>query len=80
MKDTTKIFDSDRRIRLIEELPRLVEVEGVARKMIDAYPDSPGARVLGEMLDLVDEEVTASPGFARDLEKERRELEEALGK
>jgi len=66
--------------RLIGELPRLVEVEGVARKMIDGYPSSPGARVLGEMLELVDGEKIASPGFARDLEKERRELEKALGK
>ena len=47
MTDTTKIFDSERRIRLIEELPRLVEGEGVARKMIDAYPDSPGAGCSG---------------------------------
>ena len=59
---------------LIETLPRLVEVQQIARRMIKAYPDSVAARVLGEMLALCDEDVISSPGFAQDLKQERERI------
>jgi predicted dehydrogenase len=59
---------------LIEKTPQLIEVQEQARKIITAYPDSPGARVLREMLALTDEEVISSPGFAGDLKQERAKL------
>ena len=65
--------------QLVEQLPRLVEVEQLARRMVSAYPGSPAARVLGEMLELLGDEA-ASPGFALDLEKERRAVEERFGR
>jgi hypothetical protein len=60
--------------QLLRELPRLAEVGETARQLIAACPGSPGARVLEEMLALVDEEAMR-PGFAGDLEQERRRLE-----
>jgi hypothetical protein len=59
--------------RLLEALPRLAEATRLARRLIAAHPGSPGARVLGEMLALLDEQAT-SPGFAKDLEREQRAL------
>jgi hypothetical protein len=60
---------------LLQKLPRLVEVQKLARRMINAYPDSVAARVLGDMLALIDEDRIASPGFAADLKQERDNLE-----
>lgn len=60
---------------LIERAPRLVEVQGAARRIISAYPDSVGARVLTEILDLADENRISSPGFIDDLKRERAGME-----
>ena len=59
---------------LIAVLPRYVEVQKIARRMIDAYPDSAAARVLGEMMELGDEELTTHPDFATRLHQERDTL------
>ena len=55
---------------LIAALPRLVEVQQIARKLIDEYPSSVGARVLSEMLALCDEAEIGRPGFTQHLERE----------
>lgn len=49
----------------------------MARKIADAYPDSDGARVLREMLELGEESVVRAPGF---LAKLKRELAKAMRK
>ena len=59
---------------LIAALPRLVEVQQIARKLIDEYPSSVGARVLSEMLALCDEAEIGRPGFTQHLERERARL------
>ncbi len=41
-----------------------------ARQLADAYPDSDGARVLKEMLDLGKEEIVTSPDFIRKLKRQ----------
>jgi hypothetical protein len=65
-----KVVDS-----LAESLPRLNEVQAIARRMIKAYPGSVAARVLTEMLDLCDEEVFDAARFAKSLKRERKRLE-----
>jgi len=60
--------------RLIEALPRLNEVQAIARQIVDRYPESDGARVLREMLELSGEEVTTRPGFGAELARTREEL------
>jgi predicted dehydrogenase len=60
--------------RLLEALPRLNEVQAVARQLADHYPGSDAARVLGEMLELSGEGVTDRPGFGEDLAREREGL------
>jgi len=60
--------------RLIEALPRLQEVQRTAREIADAYPDTVAARVLRELLELSDEEITSRADFAQALAAERTEL------
>jgi len=60
--------------RVINMLPRMQEVQKVAREMVNRYPESDGARVLGEMLALGDEEVTSKPAYMKKLKDERRKL------
>ena len=60
--------------RLIEALPRLQEVQRAARRIVEAYPSSAAARVLGELLELSDEDITGRADFAQELEAERAEL------
>ena len=59
---------------LQSELPRLAEVVPTARRLMAAYPGTPGARVLGEMLALADDVDLAGTAFAADLAAERRRL------
>jgi hypothetical protein len=65
-----KVVDS-----LAESLPRLNEVQAIARRIIKAYPGSVAARVLTEMLELCDKEVFDAAGFPKTLKKERKRLE-----
>ncbi|HOL65946.1 MAG TPA: hypothetical protein PKX93_00630, partial [bacterium] len=48
----------------------IVETYRKARRMVDAYPESDGARVLREMLELGKEEVVTSPSFLRKLKRQ----------
>jgi predicted dehydrogenase len=64
--------------RLLEALPRLQVVRPLARRIIAAYPSSPAAQVLGEMLALCDDEGLDHAGFAADLKRERRRLAQKL--
>lgn len=57
---------------LLKELPRLRETQKSARRIIRRYPDSDGARVLGEMLELSEEKVSGKAGFAAELKRERQ--------
>jgi hypothetical protein len=63
---------------LLTVLPRFVEVQKLARMMVDRYPDSVAARVLGEMLELSDERITTHPGFMEDLKRERTKLKRTV--
>lgn len=60
--------------RLIEALPHLQVVRPLARQLIDRYPQSPAAQVLGEMLALCEDEGLDRASFAADLKHERRQL------
>ena len=64
--------------RLIEALPRLKELLPVARRISDSYPESTGARVLDEILDLCRDDRITSPGFNEDLRQERTRIENRL--
>jgi hypothetical protein len=60
--------------RAIAGLPRLQEVQKLARRMIRRYPESDGARVLGEILAFTDEAVTSRPSAMQALKAERAKL------
>ncbi|MBI4027289.1 MAG: Gfo/Idh/MocA family oxidoreductase [Verrucomicrobia bacterium] len=60
--------------RLLEAIPLLQETQRTACKIVEAYPESDGARVLRDMLERSDVEITSRPGFARDLRRERGRL------
>jgi len=58
----------------IEALPKLREAQQAARKIVDAYPESDGARVLLDLLALTDEEEVANPSYLGKLKEERSKL------
>ena len=60
--------------RVIEGYPAMRKVMRAARKIVNAYPRSDGARVLREMLEVADEKVTMKPGFLAAVKKQRRAL------
>lgn len=60
---------------LIEILPHLQQSQAVAKQMVTAYPSSDGARVLQEILERSDEDVTARPEYALELAHQREQLE-----
>jgi len=60
--------------KAIAVMPRLQEVQKVAREMIDRYPESDGATVLKALLDISDEEKIADPGFVKELQMQKRKL------
>lgn len=64
--------------RLLEALPRLQEVRPVAHQIAAAYPESPAARVLAEMLALCEDGNLDRAGFAAALKQERRRLAQRL--
>ncbi len=64
---------------LIEALPRLQDTQRTARQIVDAYPSTEGARVLQEMLQQSDEDVTGRADFGEKLKTERDELAASLG-
>ncbi len=66
--------------RLLEALPRLQVVRPLARKLVAAYPDSPAAGVLGEMLALCEDEGLDRASFAAELKRERRQLAQRLSR
>ena len=59
---------------LIAAFPALLETYAEARKLIDAYPTSDGARVLREMLEIGDEARVTAPGFPDTLMTEQAAL------
>lgn len=60
--------------RVMTALPRLNEVQKIARQIVDRYPESVGGRVLGEMLALSDEPITTRPDYLKKLKAERAKL------
>jgi len=58
--------------------PALRETFALARKIVDAYPASDGARVLREMLELGDEPVVMAAGFLPALKRELATLRRTL--
>ncbi|MHB9022770.1 MAG: Gfo/Idh/MocA family protein [Armatimonadota bacterium] len=62
--------------RLLAAYPRIRETYAKARTLIDAYPESDGARVLREMLvDVGDEEQVLAPDFLPGLQRRHEELQ-----
>jgi len=59
---------------VIAILPDLQQTQKMARKMVDEYPRSDGARVLRDMLGWTDEEVTSRPSYLKTLKLERSKL------
>lgn len=66
--------------RVEAALPRLAETTRLAQQMIERYPGSVAARVLGEMLDLCDEPITETQAFAKQLKKDRKALQKKAQK
>jgi hypothetical protein len=64
--------------RLAEALPRLQEVQRAARRIVEAFPASSGARVLRELLELSDEDITSRADYAAALRAERASLAETV--
>lgn len=60
--------------KAIAVLPRLLETQRVARQIVERYPESEAARVLGEMLDYSDAPATAKPAYLQVLKRERARL------
>ena len=58
----------------IEILPQLREVQEAARRIVDRYPESDGARALQDILQLTDEDKVAQPSYLDELKEERRKL------
>jgi len=60
---------------LIEAFPLLKETYAMARKLLDTYPSSDGARVIREMLvDVGDENIVMEDGFIEKLQQRMSEL------
>jgi len=55
-------------------LPALRSAQQAARRLADRYPESDGARVLGELLAMGDEAVVAGSDYEQRLKDERRQL------
>jgi len=55
----------------IDALPHLQSAQQRARLIIRSCPDSDGARVLAEILELSDEEITSRPEYAQELGRDR---------
>jgi hypothetical protein len=66
--------------RLEAALPRLAEATGIAQQMIQRYPGSVAARVLGEMIALCDEPITDAAAFGKQLKKDRKALRKKADK
>jgi len=60
--------------KLIEIVPAFQATMKTAREMVDRYPDSDGARVLGDVLATCDEPQTTRPDFLSQLKRQRRTL------
>ncbi|OPZ88074.1 MAG: Alpha-N-acetylgalactosaminidase [bacterium ADurb.Bin429] len=85
--DWTRVVDNmtdpERVLAMLENLqamlPELRETYAAARRIIDAYPASDGAKVLRQMLDDVgDEARVMAPGFADELDAEAAALRERV--
>jgi len=63
---------------LIADHPQMRKVMRAARKIVDAHPRSDGARMLREMLELAEEDITMKPGFLDGLKRWRRALKRRL--
>ena len=65
--------------RLLENHDKLVATYKDARAIVDAYPDSDGARVLGEMLEVGEEKKVLAAGFLPALKKDVSALKNRFG-
>lgn len=62
-------------LRLLGLYPGLVDTYREARRIIDAYPTSDGARMLRDMLEVGEEKVATSPAFLKALKSDCAKLE-----
>jgi hypothetical protein len=84
--DWSKVTDSMQEPeRVVEMADRLIETHGemrrvmrAARRIVQAYPRSDGARVLREMLQEADEEVTGRPAFLDEVKRRRAALQRRI--
>lgn len=53
--------------RLELELDGMLKTYAMARKIVDAYPGSDGAKVLGDMLEVGQEKIVTAPGFQKKI-------------
>ncbi|MBI2438489.1 MAG: Gfo/Idh/MocA family oxidoreductase [Lentisphaerae bacterium] len=60
--------------KAIAVLPRLQQTQAIARQIVERYPGSEAARVLGEMLSYSDEPETSQPAYVQVLKRERTRL------
>jgi len=65
--------------RLLENYDNLVVAYREARAIVDAYPQSDGAQVLSEMLEVGEEKKALAPGFPAALKKEVAALTRLYG-
>ena len=64
----------------VEEHPERLKTYREARRLADEYPRSDAARVLGEMLEVGDEEAVTRRGALAKLKRERATLKRKLGR
>lgn len=78
------LADASRYLEIVEALvqtyPRLRATYGEARRIIDAYPQSDGARVLSEMLAVGEEQAALAPAFLRALRRRHAALKRVCTK
>jgi predicted dehydrogenase len=66
--------------KLLMSLDALQEVQKQAQKIVDAYPESNGARVLGEMLAVGDSPIVTKKDYAKRLKADMAKLKKTVTK
>ncbi|MCG3149282.1 MAG: hypothetical protein PCFJNLEI_02742 [Verrucomicrobiae bacterium] len=70
----------DAAVKLLQKMPMLQQSQQMAQRIVARHPDSLGAQMLQEMLDLSEPAITGQPTFAKALRKECGQLNQTADK
>ena len=78
MKEPAKVAELAEGV--INSYPEMVKTIAGAKRLVEAYPESDGAQVLGEMLELVDQKAINQPDFVENLKNHQEQIRTLSGK